>query len=43
MGNFEREKKHAFDYFMYIHNTALHNRVFKNYETVNKTNFHRNL
>ena len=38
-GNFEREKKnHTFDYIMYIHNTAMHNRVFKKYETINKGN-----
>ena len=48
-GNFQREKKkHTFDYIMYIHNTAMHNRVFKKnqqrkYETVNKTSFQRNL
>ena len=35
-GNFEEKKKHVFDYIMYIHNTAIHNRVFKIYETVNE-------
>jgi hypothetical protein len=34
------KKKHAFDYIMnmytYWHNTAIHNHVFKNHETVNK-------
>ena len=39
----KRKKKHQFDYIIDIHNMAIHNRVFKNYETVNKANFHRNL
>ena len=34
----ERKKNHTFDYIMYIHNTAMHNRVFKKYETINKGN-----
>jgi hypothetical protein len=32
----EREKKHTFDCIMYMHNTAIHNRVFKTYETINQ-------
>jgi len=28
---------------VHLHNTAIHNRVFKIYETVNKTIFHVNL
>ena len=35
-----RKKKLAFDNIMHLHN---HNHVIKNYKTVNKTNFHRDL
>lgn len=39
----EKKETHQFDYIIDIHNMAIHNRVYKNCETVNKAIFHSNL
>ena len=39
----EKRNMHLITSCTCTHNTAIHNRVFKNYEIVNKTILHRNL